>query len=166
MNSLVIETVIRARDVAIDSSRRLSIARWAPLPLRLIVGFGFMQHMRGRKVDRLNAAHVEDHVAAAPQVRSEFAEKLVRCAEEEAALELADRRQPPFLPQNFFFCRKALLFRGNLISIQLPSDHGSPDLFAHEKQDGESKAGGAGNNEVFANRNDDHRRDDEEVHDR
>ena len=44
MNSLIIETMIRARDVALDSSSRFPIARWAPLPLRLIVGFGFMQH--------------------------------------------------------------------------------------------------------------------------
>src|SRR5215813_11503689 len=44
MNSLIIETMIRARDVALDSSSRFAIARWAPLPLRLIVGFGFMQH--------------------------------------------------------------------------------------------------------------------------
>ena len=36
--------MIRARDVAFDSSSRFPIARWAPLPLRLIVGFGFMQH--------------------------------------------------------------------------------------------------------------------------
>src|SRR5262245_16073147 len=27
-----------------DRSRQWSIARWAPLPLRLIVGYGFMQH--------------------------------------------------------------------------------------------------------------------------
>ena len=32
------------RDVALDSLSRFPIARWAPLPLRLIVGFGFMQH--------------------------------------------------------------------------------------------------------------------------
>src|SRR5499433_1487766 len=32
------------RDVACDSSSRFSIARWAPISLRLIVGFGFMQH--------------------------------------------------------------------------------------------------------------------------
>src|SRR5215467_3931313 len=44
MNSFIIETMIRARDVALDSSSRFAIARWAPLPLRLIVGFGFMQH--------------------------------------------------------------------------------------------------------------------------
>jgi putative oxidoreductase len=44
MRSLIIETMIRARDVALDSSSRFPIARWAPLPLRLIVGFGFMQH--------------------------------------------------------------------------------------------------------------------------
>ena len=44
MDSLIIETMIRARDVALDSSSRFPIARWAPLPLRLIVGFGFMQH--------------------------------------------------------------------------------------------------------------------------
>src|SRR5215467_8589479 len=44
MNSPIIETMVRARDVALDSSSRFAIARWAPLPLRLIVGFGFMQH--------------------------------------------------------------------------------------------------------------------------
>jgi hypothetical protein len=44
MNSLIIETMIRARDVGLDSSSRFPIARWAPLPLRLIVGLGFMQH--------------------------------------------------------------------------------------------------------------------------
>jgi putative oxidoreductase len=44
MKSLIIETMIRARDVALDSSSRFPIARWAPLPLRLIVGLGFMQH--------------------------------------------------------------------------------------------------------------------------
>src|SRR5499426_1505889 len=44
MNSLIIETMVRARDVALDSSSRFPIARWAPVPLRLIVGFGFMQH--------------------------------------------------------------------------------------------------------------------------
>ena len=44
MKSRIIETMIRARDVALDSSSRFPIARWAPLPLRLIVGFGFMEH--------------------------------------------------------------------------------------------------------------------------
>jgi putative oxidoreductase len=44
MNSLIIQSMIRARDVALDSSNRFPIAPWAPLPLRLIVGFGFMQH--------------------------------------------------------------------------------------------------------------------------
>jgi putative oxidoreductase len=44
MKSPIIETMIRACDVALDSSSRFPIARWAPLPLRLIVGFGFMQH--------------------------------------------------------------------------------------------------------------------------
>jgi len=32
------------RDVAFDSSIRCAIARWAPIPLRLIVGYGFVQH--------------------------------------------------------------------------------------------------------------------------
>jgi putative oxidoreductase len=32
------------RDVLIGLSRRLPIARWAPIPLRLIVGYGFLAH--------------------------------------------------------------------------------------------------------------------------
>jgi len=32
------------RDLPIDLISRSAIARWAPIPLRLIVGYGFMQH--------------------------------------------------------------------------------------------------------------------------
>ncbi|MGE0130826.1 MAG: DoxX family protein [Blastocatellales bacterium] len=32
------------RDFDAESSRRFQIARWAPIPLRLIVGYGFMAH--------------------------------------------------------------------------------------------------------------------------
>jgi putative oxidoreductase len=32
------------RGIAFDLPERFPIARWAPLPLRLIVGFGFMEH--------------------------------------------------------------------------------------------------------------------------
>ena len=32
------------RDLAIDRISRSPIARWAPVPLRLIVGYGFMEH--------------------------------------------------------------------------------------------------------------------------
>jgi putative oxidoreductase len=32
------------RDIIIDSISRSPIARWAPAPLRLIVGYGFMEH--------------------------------------------------------------------------------------------------------------------------
>ena len=32
------------RDLAIDRISRSPIARWAPIPLRLIVGYGFMEH--------------------------------------------------------------------------------------------------------------------------
>jgi len=32
------------RNVAFDPSSRFPIARWAPIPLRLIVGYGFLQH--------------------------------------------------------------------------------------------------------------------------
>src|SRR6266404_2084123 len=31
-------------DIAVDLPGRFSIARWAPIPLRLIVGVGFMEH--------------------------------------------------------------------------------------------------------------------------
>ena len=32
------------RDIVLDLPGRFSIARWAPIPLRLIVGIGFMEH--------------------------------------------------------------------------------------------------------------------------
>ena len=32
------------RNIAFDSLSRFPIARWAPIPLRLIVGFGFIEH--------------------------------------------------------------------------------------------------------------------------
>jgi putative oxidoreductase len=34
----------RLRDLLIDPFGRSAIGRWAPIPLRLIVGFGFLQH--------------------------------------------------------------------------------------------------------------------------
>ena|SRR5256885_4455804 len=35
---------LTTRDIASDLPGRFSIARWAPIPLRLIVGLGFMEH--------------------------------------------------------------------------------------------------------------------------
>src|SRR5436853_5766920 len=35
---------LTTRDIASDLPGRFAIARWAPIPLRLIVGFGFMEH--------------------------------------------------------------------------------------------------------------------------
>ena len=32
------------RDVRVGISSRCAVARWAPIPLRLIVGYGFMEH--------------------------------------------------------------------------------------------------------------------------
>ena len=42
--SLTTDTKESLRDIAVDLPGRFSIARWAPIPLRLIVGFGFMEH--------------------------------------------------------------------------------------------------------------------------
>src|SRR5215470_17841065 len=46
MNTTFSSTATKSslREIAFDLPRRLSIARWAPLPLRVIVGYGFMEH--------------------------------------------------------------------------------------------------------------------------
>jgi putative oxidoreductase len=42
--SYIQERLLTWRDLPIDLISRSSIARWAPVPLRLIVGYGFMEH--------------------------------------------------------------------------------------------------------------------------
>lgn len=37
-------STMKLRDALIDPFTRSRIARWAPIPLRLIVGYGFMEH--------------------------------------------------------------------------------------------------------------------------
>ena len=47
MNTILSPTVKRKeslQDIAFDLPSRFAISRWAPIPLRLIVGFGFIQH--------------------------------------------------------------------------------------------------------------------------
>ena len=44
MNILVHRRLTKWRDLAIGRFGRSSIAHWAPIPLRLIVGYGFMEH--------------------------------------------------------------------------------------------------------------------------
>src|SRR6202047_3029702 len=43
------------RDLPIDLLSRSPIARWAPIPLRLIVGYGFMEHGFAKLARRLDA---------------------------------------------------------------------------------------------------------------
>lgn len=43
------------RDLPIDLISRSLIARWAPVPLRLIVGYGFMEHGFAKLVRGLDA---------------------------------------------------------------------------------------------------------------
>src|SRR5258706_7391918 len=42
--SYIQERSLTWRDLPIDLISRSTIARWAPIPLRLIVGYGFMEH--------------------------------------------------------------------------------------------------------------------------
>src|SRR5262245_40624514 len=42
--ALSLPSVTTFRDVAFDWSSRFPIARWAPIPLRLIIGYGFLHH--------------------------------------------------------------------------------------------------------------------------
>jgi putative oxidoreductase len=42
--SLTADLKSSMRDIAFDLPRRFPIARWAPVPLRLIVGVGFIEH--------------------------------------------------------------------------------------------------------------------------
>ena len=47
------------RDLPIDLISRSPIARWAPIPLRLIVGYGFMEHGFAKLARGLEATAVK-----------------------------------------------------------------------------------------------------------
>jgi putative oxidoreductase len=44
MNRLIGKSMTTIREVALEPFRRFPISRWTPIPLRLIVGVGFVQH--------------------------------------------------------------------------------------------------------------------------
>ena len=54
------------RDLPIDLISRSSIARWAPIPLRLIVGYGFMQHGFAKLARGLDAFPMILHAIGVP----------------------------------------------------------------------------------------------------
>src|SRR5437588_4000851 len=53
--SYIQERSLTWRDLPIDLISRSPIARWAPVPLRLIVGYGFMEHGFAKLVRGLDA---------------------------------------------------------------------------------------------------------------
>ena len=54
------------RDLPIDLISRSSIARWAPIPLRLIVGYGFMEHGFAKLARGLDAFPTILHAIGVP----------------------------------------------------------------------------------------------------
>src|ERR1700738_1248293 len=54
------------RDLSIDLISRPAIARWAPVPLRLIVGYGFMEHGFAKLARGLDAFPAILHALGVP----------------------------------------------------------------------------------------------------
>jgi putative oxidoreductase len=54
------------QDIAFDLPSRFPIARWAPVPLRLIVGFGFIQHGFAKLIKGPDTFAVILHALAVP----------------------------------------------------------------------------------------------------
>lgn len=64
--SLTTDAKESLRDIAVDLPGRFAIARWAPIPLRLIVGFGFMEHGFAKLSRGPNAFATVLHALAVP----------------------------------------------------------------------------------------------------
>ena len=90
-------------------------------------------------------------------------EELVRRAEEEVALELAEDPQVAVPVEHLPLRRETAGLGGDLVQVELSADDRAPDLVPEEQQDRQGDPDAGGGDEVHADRDDDDRRDDGEI---
>src|SRR5262249_16602916 len=143
-------------------------ARWhlakqqLPMPFRHLLMHLFEQAYGG-VIDRADSPHIHQNKTLGPEVRFQLGEELIRGPEKQIALQFTNHALITETAENRAFSLTALRLRRYFIEIAFAPDDRASYLVPNEEQDCHADPNAGGRDQIPAQRNGDHHRDDRKI---